>query len=160
MCVSSDRSWPLKSNRRNQRKTRNLLGRTNGSTRAGIGRSARSARQRLLPATLSETLNLIPAVGTVRRVERCCHFLESADAVLSDDACEFGPFDPLEPQGDDESSPTCPSCGQPMIPQGEISKPSWQDVMASADRPWCYAPLHRSAETVASGHSPPLQSLA
>ncbi len=92
-------------------------------------------------------------------VERCCHLLEAADAPLSDDACEFGPFDPLEPQGDDDSSPTCPSCGQPMIPQGEISKPSWQDVMASADRPKWYDPLHRSAETVASGHSPPLQSL-
>ena len=45
-----------------------------------------------------------------------------------------------------------------MIPQGEISKPSWQDVMASADRPSWHDPLHRSAEAVASGHSPPLQS--
>ncbi len=45
-----------------------------------------------------------------------------------------------------------------MIPQGEISKPSWQDVMASVDRPWWYDPFHRNTEKVAQGHSPPLQS--
>ena len=96
------------------------------------------------------------AQASLKDVERCCHLLEWADAPLSDDACEFGPFDPLEPLGDDESSPTCPSCGQPMIPQGEISKPSWEDVMASADRPRWYDPLHRRAETVAPSHLLPL----
>ena len=62
----------------------------------------------------------------------------------------------VEQQSDCASSPECPSCGQPMIPPGEISKPSWRDVMASADRLSWYGPLHRSAETVAPSHSPPL----
>ena len=89
-------------------------------------------------------------------VERWCHLLEAADAPLSDDTFECGPFGLLEQQSDGESSPECPSCGTPMILQGEAFKPSWRDVMASADRPKWYDPLHRSAETVAPSHSPPL----
>ena len=91
---------------------------------------------------------------------RCCYLLEEAGAPLAEDALEFGSFD-AEPEVDalEASSPACPRCGEPMIPQGVRVKPSWAAVMHSEQRPSWYRPVpgrHKLAPRPPS----PLQSTA
>jgi hypothetical protein len=70
-------------------------------------------------------------------LERCSKQLDVIGALLSPDACEFGPFDnpAEEPEG---SCPSCPNCGGQMILQAVRDKRSWHQIMSSAARPRWY----------------------
>ena len=72
----------------------------------------------------------------------CCCCLEAVDALLSEDALEFGPFDAEPEVGASEAScPECPRCVEPMIGQGVRVEPSWAAVTHAEQRPSWYRPV-------------------
>ncbi len=72
--------------------------------------------------------------------EQCCQQLDTADAWLSDQASEFGPFEVVADAdvASEACCPTCPRCQTPMILHSVCDKPRWHEVMHSASRPAWY----------------------
>ena len=74
-------------------------------------------------------------------LEQCARQLDSIDARLSAEACEFGPFDGAADELEGASE-LCPACGGKMILQGQREKPSWHEIMTSVRRPsWHRIPV-------------------
>lgn len=73
-------------------------------------------------------------------VERCSHLLDAINAPLSPEAEEFGPFESFDGDSEAELTQHCPQCGDPMILQEALEKPSWRRVMASRHGAWWYSP--------------------
>ena len=68
-------------------------------------------------------------------LERFAVQLDATDVPLAEDTTEFGPFEDLVVgQRDGEIKrlyQSCQSCGSTLIPQGEVTRPNWANVMAS-----------------------------
>ena len=73
-------------------------------------------------------------------LEQCVRQLDAIAALLSAEACEFGPFVDAADEREGASE-LCPGCGGEMILQGTREKASWLEVMAAARRPnWYLVP--------------------
>jgi hypothetical protein len=79
-----------------------------------------------------------------RYLELFAKQLDAAEIPLPPEATEFGPFDDLAADAEDEhkSCPgPCPKCGSQLIPHRFQEKPSWSQIMASPHRPGWYLRL-------------------